>query len=220
MLAAIRHGTAVLIDSNNYQRKMLRTLLRTSGFRRVSEFEDMESGVEEASRAFPDFLFVDFDTALQSELSRGNQNWRDNHLGADTYLVILLQNCTRQRVERSISFGAHWVVSRPFSPNSLNRRIRAVLDPLYRIPLDHAPNPVKKQSSISLEELSNQDRMTDLARQMDDLLKQSKYYKDGSKSGNRETKAQLLKQYLALESEFKACQSKEFEQEEEGVVLL
>ena len=121
----IQHGTAVIVDGNTFQRKMLRSILRTSGFSRVSEFDKIEFGLDEAKRTFPNFLFLDYDTASASELVRGRQDISKTHLNESTYLIIILENPTRHRVGSAIAHGAHWVVSRPFSTNALIARIRA-----------------------------------------------------------------------------------------------
>ena len=129
MPAPVQQGSAVIVDNNTFQRKLLRSILRTSGFSRVVEFDKFEFGLDEAKRTFPNFLFLDFDTASSSELLRGRPDISKTHLGDATNLIIILENPTRCRVTHAIAHGAHWIISRPFSTNAINARIRAVMNP-------------------------------------------------------------------------------------------
>nr|WP_321460792.1 hypothetical protein [uncultured Cohaesibacter sp.] len=129
MLAKIQHGSAVVVDANTFQRKLLRSVLRNSGFNRVMEFDKFEFGIDETKRTFPNFLFLDYDTVSSSELLRGRQDISKTYLSEATHLIILMENPTRHRVNNAILHGANWVVSRPFSTKALNARICAVLNP-------------------------------------------------------------------------------------------
>ena len=186
MSSSLEHRTAMLIDTNNYQRKMLRTLLRSSGFHRVNEVECFETGLVEAKRSYPDFVFADFDTAKRSDLMRGKKNIRREFLGLGTHLIFLLHNATRFRVDSAIASGANWVVSRPFSPKCLDRRIRAVLDPGSLIQIDSKKEMLKIGRMLSLGQESDNSEMTEMLSQMDSLLKKSKYFQnlDNDKQDN------------------------------------
>ena len=129
MPTAVQHGSAVIVDGNTFQRKLLRSVLRTSGFIRVAEFDKLEFGLDEAKRTFPNFLFLDYNTASSSELLRGRPDISKTYLGEATYLIFIMENPTRYRVTSAIAHGAHWIISRPFSTNALNARIRAVMNP-------------------------------------------------------------------------------------------
>ena len=95
MPAPIQHGSAVIVDENTFQRKLLRSILRSSGFSCVAEFDKFEFGLDEAKRTFANFLFLDYDTATNSDILRGRPEIRNTHLGEATYLIILLENPTR-----------------------------------------------------------------------------------------------------------------------------
>ncbi|WP_319486268.1 hypothetical protein [uncultured Cohaesibacter sp.] len=129
MPASIEHASAVIVDMNTFQRKLLRSILRTSGFSRVAEFDKFEFGLDEAKRTFPNFLFLDYDTAAYSELFRGRPDISKSYLTEATRLIILMENATRFRVTSAIANGAHWVISRPFSTAAITRRITAMMDP-------------------------------------------------------------------------------------------
>ena len=192
MSQPIRHGSAVIVDQNGFQQKLLRSLLRSSGFIRVTESDDIESGLDEAARSYPDFLFVDYDTAIQSDLLRGSQNIRENHLRANTNLIMLMQNPTRFRVDSAIASGAHWVISRPFSANILNLRIKALLEPDFGTPLKtpkrkFIPGPQEKPAKTIHTGTAGDISMTELVQQMDELMKQSRYFpKDGQNDRARQ----------------------------------
>ncbi|WP_316860695.1 response regulator [uncultured Cohaesibacter sp.] len=129
MSLPIQHGSALILDDNTFHRKLLRSILRTSGFYHVTEFDNIEHGLEEAQRTYPNFVFLDFDTGTASDLARGNLNLRTKFLHASTHLIILLEHPTRNRVTNAISHGANWVISRPFSSRILTTRLQAVIDP-------------------------------------------------------------------------------------------
>lgn len=207
MLQPIRHGSAVLVDHNTFQRKLLRTVLRSSGFIRVSEFEDVEIGLDEASRIFPDFIFIDYETAQESELFRSRENMRTKMLGANTHMFILMQEPTRQRVTKAIGFGAHWVISRPFSPKSLNERLRAILNPGYAMPvLPDVPGKRRVESLIS-RPIRDEDTMEDLADHMRDLLDYSQDYESQHPATRAETRQHILNRIEALEQSLQARQN-------------
>ena len=199
MSLPIRHGSAVLVDTNAYQRKMLRTLLRSSGFNRVLELDNFEDGVDEANRSFPDFLFVDYDTARRSELLRGNQNIRTKHLAASCHVIFLMQNPTRARVDAAISSGANWVLSRPFSPKSLDRRIRAVLDPGSCMRIEFMTDMVSADAPKK-EEKAETLSLADLTAEMNSLLKQSQHYRNGKNKPDAAAKAAMLKKLQLIEA--------------------
>lgn len=222
MLRPLRYGTAVHVDRNNFQKKLLRSVLRSTGFIRVTELDDIESGLDEARRSHPDFLFADFDTAHESELLRGQPDIRKTYLNDNTLLVILLQNPTRYRVDSAISYGANWVISRPFSPKVLHRRLRALIEPEHATPYQQRLRVKPDTIKIELEQLENSKKMTKLAQQMDELLKQSRYFKEGNARHNQETRVELLEKFKALESQYVMLQNanKEKQREKESVVLL
>ncbi len=128
MPASIEHASAVIVDINTFQRKLLRSILRTSGFSRVAEFDKFEFGLDEAKRTYPNFLFLDYDTAAYSELFRGRPDISKSYLTDATRLIILMENATRFRVTSAIANGAHWVISRPFSTSAITRRITTMMD--------------------------------------------------------------------------------------------
>lgn len=179
MSSPIQHSSAVLVDTNAFQRKLLRSLLRGSGFQRLMEADCLDTALDEASRSYPDFIFIDYDTAKRSELMRGSHNIRQKYLKGGTHIIFLLHNATRPRVDDAIASGANWVLCRPFSPKSLDRRIRAVMDPGSCIQIDQILPQQKKLPQKTQEGPSTESQnMSKLVHQMDTLLKQSRHYQD------------------------------------------
>ncbi|HAT84999.1 MAG TPA: hypothetical protein DCS30_02925 [Rhizobiales bacterium] len=166
----LEYCSAVLVDKNNFQRKLLRSLLRTSGFHRIFETDSFEGGLTESKRSSSDFLFIDYDTARQSDLLRVASNIPRQHLARHTRLIMLMDNPTQPRVKTAIDIGSHWVLSRPFSPQTLDRRIRAVLDPgsLIKITPDS-----ERRSGKDSEDATP---ASGLLNEMDDLLRSSQYF--------------------------------------------
>ncbi len=162
--------SAVLVDKNSFQRKLLRSLLRTSGFHRLHETESFESGLQESKRSLPDFLFIDYDTAKGSDLLRGASNIPKQYLAHHTRMIMLMDNPTRPRVKTAIDIGSHWVLSRPFSPQTLDRRIRAVMDPGSLIKIASVNDPRSFKDAKEAEPESG------LLHEMDDLLRSSQYF--------------------------------------------
>ena len=60
MPAPVQQGSAVIVDNNTFQRKLLRSILRTSGFSRVVEFDKFEFGLDEAKRTLSQFSLSGF----------------------------------------------------------------------------------------------------------------------------------------------------------------
>lgn len=208
----VTHGSAVLVDTNAFQRKMLRTLLRGSGFGRIQEMECFDTAMDEAGRSMPDFLFVDYDTARRSELMRGNHDLRSKHLRPGTNLIFLMHNATRPRVDSAISRGANWIVSRPFSPKALDRRIRAVLDPGSCIRLNQLAKMAKSKT-----ERSEEPQVSELVQEMDKLLKQSHHYRKGTARPDQIAKSSMMARIEMIET----LQSDETAQpDQEDVFLL
>ena len=174
MTLPIQRGVAVLVDKNQYQRKLMRTLLKTSGFNRVTEIDSFEQGLNEANRTVPDFIFIDYDTAHKSELMRTHQDIRESFLQRSTYVIFLVSNPTRSRVKRAITCGAHWVVSRPFSQKCINRRIHALLDPSTVIRVSH--DLTKTEYVARLGQQTAPDKMAEIVEEMDTVLKKSQHY--------------------------------------------
>lgn len=170
----LEHCSAVLIDRNSFQRKLLRSLLRSSGFNRFTELDNLETGLQEAKRAIPDFIFADYDTAKASDLLRGISCISNEYLPRHTRFIMLMDNPTRPRVKSAISIGSHWVLCRPFSPRTLNQRIKAVLDPGSLIQL---PKPGKRMPRGMAHQQENEmGNMGHLTNEMDTLLKGSRFF--------------------------------------------
>nr|WP_321455890.1 hypothetical protein [uncultured Cohaesibacter sp.] len=204
MPAPIQHGSAVIVDENTFQRKLLRSILRSSGFSCVAEFDKFEFGLDEAKRTFANFLFLDYDTATNSDILRGRPEIRNTHLGEATYLIILLENPTRYRVNCAIAHGAHWVISRPFSTNALNNRLHAVMNPaklettasISKFQQDKLSKQPTLLGSIQLDPISLQSVTTqtnhstrddffevDMMRDYDDIIKRKQNRPQSSNSG-------------------------------------
>ncbi|WP_114010514.1 response regulator [Cohaesibacter intestini] len=220
MLQPIRHGSAVLVDHNTFQRKLLRTVLRSSGFIRVSEFEDVEIGLDESSRIFPDFVFIDYETAQESELFRSRENMRTKMLGANTHMFILMQEPTRQRVTKAVGFGAHWVISRPFSPKSLNERLRAILNPGYATPVQPEPPSKRRAESLISRPIRDDDTMDDLSEHMHDLLNYSQDYKNQLSSTRAATRQNILNRIHELEKSLQSRHNAADARNEDNSVML
>ena len=216
----IRYGTAVLADKNGYQRKILRTLLRSSGFHRVSEFDNIEAGLAEAERAQPDFMFVDYDTAQQTDLLRGKQDLAKTYLSSNSHLIILLQNPTRHRVDSAISSGASWVISRPYSPKILNRRLRAILDPSFVVALSGPNEPIKVETPLTRSQSIEQLSISDLTRQMDELLEKSSYFSGDQSDNATAPGAAPARKFHALKDKLQTGQAPLKKDDTEGVVLI
>ena len=223
MLQPLRHSSAVLVDRNLFQRKLLRTVLRSSGFTRVNEFDDIELGLDDARRLYPDFLFIDYDTAKGSELLRSQKNIRKSILGANTHVFFLMQHPTRKRVAKAVEFGAHWVISRPFSPKCLNNRLAAILDPTFGVTVPPARSNTQrgglKIRKHKFEHLEN----GALTGHMQDLLKQSETFKDHITEPQSPVRTDIRNRIEALEKDLQtriAAGDEEKSDTNESVMLI
>ena len=134
------NGTAVLVDHNAFHRKLLRSVLRSVGFYDISEHDEVTGGLKQVIRTHPDFMFIDFDTAKRSETKLQLTSLPNRSVEAQPYLFILMANPTIRRVDKAISYGADWIICRPFSQLILTRRLHAILNPNPLI------RPVSKES--------------------------------------------------------------------------
>ncbi|MCV6601987.1 MAG: hypothetical protein OIF54_10590 [Cohaesibacter sp.] len=168
------------------------------------ETETFEGGLEESKRSFPDFLFIDYDTAKNSDLMRGIDNIPQQYLANHTRLIMLMDNPTRPRVRTAIEIGSHWVLSRPFSPQTLDRRIRAVLDPGSLIKLERTNERTKDSNDQDIA------TSTHLMSEMDSLLRKSQYFSEQPAMPSRK----LPENPTSSES------SSDKTEKEEGIILL
>ncbi|WP_319532794.1 hypothetical protein [uncultured Cohaesibacter sp.] len=178
MSQTLSNGVAVLVDQNAFHQKILRNLLRSTGFSRVVEFTGFEEGLDEATRTRSDFLFADYDTARKSEILRVNGDLRKSHLTNGTNLIFLMQNPTRKRVKSAIASGANWVISRPFSPTCLYERINATLypDSVAAFETERERRDVNVIELTSPPKETEEQRIKRLLKEMDELLKNSPYF--------------------------------------------
>ena len=178
MSQTLSKGAAVLVDQNAFHQKILRNLLRSSGFSRVVEFTGFEEGLDEATRTRSDFLFADYDTARKSEILRVNGDLRQSHLTKETNLIFLMQNPTRKRVKAAIASGANWVISRPYSPTCLYKRINATLypDSVAAFETERERRDVNVIELTGPQKETEEQRIERLLKEMDELLKNSPYF--------------------------------------------
>ena len=93
-------------------------------------------------------------------------------LGANTRMFFMMQDPTQQRVAKAVVFGAHWVISRPYSPKSLNERLRAILDPGYAMTIQPALPLSSQTRNQSKHVRSGEQNMVALTAQMQTFLPQ------------------------------------------------
>ncbi|WP_319413356.1 response regulator [uncultured Cohaesibacter sp.] len=138
MIPFTDNGTAVLVDNNNAQRALMRSVLRSIGFEEIDEYEDINGGIKQVLKTGPDFMFMDFDTATCLQKMSNPPNLQNDFIRGRSHLVIMMSNPTIGRVNQAISYGADGVISRPFSQCDLIKRLNAIVGP------KPAPRPAAK----------------------------------------------------------------------------
>jgi two-component system chemotaxis response regulator CheY len=118
----------LVVDDEQYMRKVVRTMLLAIGVKTVYEADDGNSGLDAIRRHMPDLVIVDWEMPVID----GAQFVRmvrspDEFPYPDVPIIMLSGHGDRWRVVEAANLGAHEYLLKPVSTKALHERIAAIL---------------------------------------------------------------------------------------------
>jgi DNA-binding response OmpR family regulator len=118
----------LVVDDEQYMRKVVRTMLLAIGVRTVYEAEDGFSGLDTICRYKPDMVVVDWempgmDGSMFVRMVRSPKEFPF----PDVPIIMLSGHGDRWRVVEAAKLGAHEYLLKPVSTKALHERIAAIL---------------------------------------------------------------------------------------------
>ncbi|MBX9828939.1 MAG: response regulator [Xanthobacteraceae bacterium] len=136
----------LVVDDEQYMRKVVRTMLLAIGTKTIYEAEDGHAGLEMICRHHPDIVIVDWempgiDGATFVRMIRSPQTFPF----PDVPIIMLSGHGDRWRVVEAAKLGAHEYLLKPVSTRALHERIAAILTvPRPFIALDNYYGPAPR----------------------------------------------------------------------------
>ena len=135
----------LVVDQNQFMRKLTRMMLMNIGAKSVYEAGDGLVALEAIRHANPDVMFLDWDTPVLS----GPQIMhivRSPGVFAkpDLPVVMLTEHASRARVQSAMRLGVHEFLVKPTSPQALRDRLLSILmrpRPMVQIGKYYVPQP-------------------------------------------------------------------------------
>jgi two-component system chemotaxis response regulator CheY len=137
----------LVVDDEQYMRKVVRTMLLAIGVKTVYEAEDGNSGLDAIRRHMPDLVIVDWEMPVID----GAQFVRmvrspDEFPYPEVPIIMLSGHGDRWRVVEAANLGAHEYLLKPVSTRALHERIAAILTvPRPFITLDNYYGPAPRR---------------------------------------------------------------------------
>ena len=128
--AATRLASArvLLVDDEQYMRKVVRTMLLGMGVRHISEAHDGPSGLEMIRNQAPDVVILDWGMpGLNGAGFVRMVRSPDTFPYPDVPIVMLTGHGERARVIEAVCVGVNEFLLKPVSTNALRERLAAVL---------------------------------------------------------------------------------------------
>jgi two-component system, chemotaxis family, chemotaxis protein CheY len=118
----------LVVDDEQYMRKVVRTMLLSMGMKIVYEAEDGHAGLESICRHQPDLVIVDWEMPGMdgSTFVRMVRSPRTFPF-PDVPIIMLSGHGDRWRVVEAAKLGAHEYLLKPVSTKALHERIAAIL---------------------------------------------------------------------------------------------
>jgi len=118
----------LVVDDEQYMRKVVRTMLLAIGVKTVYEAEDGNAGLDAIRRHMPDLVIVDWEMPVID----GAQFVRmvrspDDFPYPDVPIIMLSGHGDRWRVIEAANIGAHEYLLKPVSTKALHERIAIIL---------------------------------------------------------------------------------------------
>jgi len=128
--AAARLASAriLLVDDEQYMRKVVRTMLLGMGVRHIHEAHDGPTGLEMIRRQAPDVVILDWEMpGLNGASFVRMVRSPETFPLPDVPMIMLTGHAQRARVIEAVCIGANEFLLKPVSTNALRDRLVAVL---------------------------------------------------------------------------------------------
>ena len=135
----------LVVDENQYMRKLTRMMLMNIGAKSVYEAADGLLALEAIRSTNPDVVFLDWDTPVLSgpqimHIVRSPGVFAKPNLP----IVMLTARASRSRVQQAMLLGVHEFLLKPTSPQALRDRLLSILvkpRPMVQIGKYYVPQP-------------------------------------------------------------------------------
>jgi DNA-binding response OmpR family regulator len=161
----------LVVDDDQYMRKVVRTMLNAIGVKTVFEASDGISGLEAIRQNNPDLVIVDWEMPMID----GAQFVRmvrspGEFPSPDIPIIILSGHGDRWRVVEAARIGAHEYLLKPVSTKALQDRIVAILGRLRpTVQLDGYYGPAPRRLVVLEAEKSEQENQAPVDRKRRDI---------------------------------------------------
>jgi CheY-like chemotaxis protein len=144
----------LIIDDEPYMRKVIRSLLLSSGLKNLHEAPNGSQGLDAVCSIMPDVVILDWEMPDMSgaDFMRLVRNPIDFPLPG-VPIIMLTGHVERDRVVEAVRLGVHEFLCKPVSAKSLLERIvtiRLKPRPIVRIGRYYGPKPRKMMSDPTL----------------------------------------------------------------------
>jgi CheY-like chemotaxis protein len=148
------HGLGILIvDDNQYTRKMLRMMLINLGAKMIYEAADGVAALELVRTADPDLMILDWEMPMLSgahvmRIVRSPGVFPKPNLP----IIMLTAHAQRSRVNAALRLGINEFLVKPISPKTLQDRLLSVLvnpRPMVQIGSHYVPHPRRFTAQVA-----------------------------------------------------------------------
>jgi CheY-like chemotaxis protein len=135
----------LIVDDNQFMRKIIRNILTNIGIKSVSEAVDGLAGLEHIRLHAPDIVILDWEMPMLNgaELMRIVRNPSTFPL-PDIPIIMLTSHLERWRVMEATKLGVHEFVAKPISGKIMLERIISIITrprPMVQIDGHYRPEP-------------------------------------------------------------------------------
>ncbi len=144
---AIQSLCVLVVDDNQYMRKMIRNLLVNCGIKYIYEAADGIAALDSIRTVAPDVVILDWEMPLLSgpELVRIVRSPGVFPM-PDVPIIILTGHCERWRVVEAVRLGVNEYLTKPVSAKSLYDRLMSIMTqprPVVQLGDYYGPEPRK-----------------------------------------------------------------------------
>jgi two-component system, chemotaxis family, chemotaxis protein CheY len=142
---AIQSLCVLVVDDNQYMRKMIRNLLVNCGIKDIYEAADGIAALDSIRTVAPDVVILDWEMPLLSgpELVRIVRSPGVFPM-PDVPIIILTGHCERWRVVEAVRLGVNEYLTKPVSAKSLYDRLMSIMTqprPIVQLGDYYGPEP-------------------------------------------------------------------------------
>ena len=121
----------LLVDDSNTMRRIQKNTLQNLGFNEVDEAEDGEEALKKVAANEYDLVLMDWNMPNLSGLDALKKMKADDQL-KNIPVMMVTSESEKSRIVEAIQAGAANYVVKPFKPNILEEKIKAVLAALKK----------------------------------------------------------------------------------------